>query len=371
MEPDIDTKMKQSSIDLMDTLLRAAMIAFLLYFCFKIFAPFIAIMLWGLVLAVMLYPGHQWLAKKMGNRQGRASTLMVLVGCLLIGIPLVYLSSSVAHHIQHAHAAFEANELSIKPPNPNVKEWPVIGERIYKAWDGAHSNFPEFIQSYKSELGAVLKRIVSIAGSTFSSALLFAGALIIAGIMMAWGTMGGNAVGRILNRIAGPVKGPQLKTLSVSTIRSVATGVLGVAVIQGLLFGVGFFLAGVPAAGLLTGIVVLIGIVQLPGVLVAIPTIIYLWAGGDLSLALNIFFSIYFVIASLADNVLKPLLLGRGVDAPMPVILIGALGGMVASGFIGLFLGAVLLAIGYQIFMGWVNSAEDTISSLPEVDSGE
>ena len=226
---------------LMDGVIRVGLIASLIFFCIRVFAPFLGLMMWGLVLAVMLYPLQQSLARRMGNRQGGSSTLLVLVGCLLIGIPLLYLSSSVVHHIQHAHAAFEANELSIKPPSPNVKEWPLIGERVYKAWNEAYSNIPLFIQNYKEELGEVLKRVVSMAGSALKTALLFVGALIIAGIMMAWGTMGGNAFGRILTRIAGPEKGPQLITLSVSTIRSVATGVLGVAFIQGLLFGVGFF----------------------------------------------------------------------------------------------------------------------------------
>jgi predicted PurR-regulated permease PerM len=360
MDAESNMRIKEGSKELMDTLLRIGFIVFLAFLCLRVFAPFVGLMLWGLILAVMLYPAHQWLVKRVGNRQGLASTLLVLVGCLLIGIPLVMLSSSMAHHIQDAHTAFEANELSIKPPSPSVEEWPLIGEKVYKGWSEAYSNFPKFMQNYKAELGEVLKRIVAMAGSALKTALLFIGALIIAGIMMAWGTMGGNVSGRILNRIAGPLKGPQLKTLSVSTIRSVATGVLGVAFIQGLLFGIGFFLAGVPAAGILTGIVIVIGVVQLPGVLVAIPAIIYLWAGGDLSIGLNVFFSIYFIVASLADNVLKPLLLGRGVDAPMPVILIGALGGMMANGFIGLFLGAVLLAIGYQIFMDWVDDTAST-----------
>ena len=177
---------------------------------------------------------------------------------------------------------------------------------------------------------------------------------------------------RILNRVAGPVKGPQLQTLSVGTVRSVATGVLGVAFIQALLFGIGFILIGVPGAGVFALIVMLIGIIQLPAVIISLPVIIYVWSAGDASTTANILYTLYFVVAGLSDNVLKPLLLGRGVDAPMPIILIGALGGMIAGGFIGLFLGAILLAIGYRVFMGWVDDVEDRATAdASQTDSAD
>ena len=188
---------------------------------------------------------------------------------------------------------------------------------------------------------------------------LILGALIIAGIMMAYGEPGSNAMRRILVRVSGPDKGPLLQTLTVATIRSVATGVLGVAIIQALLFGIGFLMAGIPLAGLFALITLFIGIIQLPALLITLPAIIYIWVSGDASATSNIFYTVYFILAGLADNVLKPLLLGRGVEAPMPVILIGALGGMVSGGFVGLFLGAILLAVGYRIFMDWVADAED------------
>jgi len=139
-------------------------------------------------------------------------------------------------------------------------------------------------------------------------------------------------------------------------VRSVSSGVIGVAFIQSLLLGVGFLMAGIPAAGVLAFLVLLIGIVQLPAMLISLPAIAYLWWSGDASTTSNVVYTAYLLVAGMADNVLKPILLGRGVDAPMPVILLGALGGMVSSGIIGLFVGAVALAVGYQIFMEWVDS---------------
>ena len=158
----------------------------------------------------------------------------------------------------------------------------------------------------------------------------------------------------IANRLAGRDKGAELHTLSVATVRSVATGVIGVAFIQALLFGLLFVIAQIPFAGLLAMVVLIVCIIQVPALVVALPVIIFMWATGDGSTVFNVVMTVCMLVAGLSDNVLKPILLGRGVKAPMPVILIGALGGMVAFGFIGLFLGAVLLALCYQIFMGWV-----------------
>ena len=155
-------------------------------------------------------------------------------------------------------------------------------------------------------------------------------------------------------------------------MRSVATGVVGVAFIQALLLGLGFIFAGVPAAGVLAIVVLVLGIVQLPPTLVAVPVIIYLWMGGDASTTSNIFFTVYLMLAGMADNVLKPLLLGRGVDVPMPIVLFGALGGMVSAGIIGLFIGAILLSVGYQLFIDWVAEtshdleAEDSVTTASE-----
>ena len=162
------------------------------------------------------------------------------------------------------------------------------------------------------------------------------------------------------------MRGVRLQALITATIRSVATGVIGVAFIQALLLGVGFYMAGVPAAGVLSVIVLLIGIAQVPASIIALPVVAYIWWSGDASTAINIVWTIYLIAAGMADNLLKPLLLGRGVDAPMPVILIGAIGGMVSAGIVGLFLGAVLLAVGYKAFMLWVNDDDEGTSAKPE-----
>ena len=194
--------------------------------------------------------------------------------------------------------------------------------------------------------------LVGVAGILYS--------LIIAGIMMAYGEGGSRSMLKILSRIVGPDYGKEVQRLSTMTTRSIAVGVLGVALIQAVILGVGFVFAGVPAAGVLAIVVIVIGVLQLPALLISIPVIGYLWAATDYSTTHNIVWTVYLIVGGFSDNALKPILLGRGVEAPMPVILLGAIGGMVTSGIIGLFLGAVFLAVGYRIFMQWVESADAT-----------
>jgi len=363
MQIDNDELRELLSKDLVEVMIRVGLIALLVIMCFRIFAPFMSLMLWAVILAVSLYPLHLRLAKLFGNRQGAAATALVLAGLLLIGWPTVVLASSFAEQIHNLYQAFSTGSVTVKVPDPAVAEWPIIGEKLYSAWSAAAADLPGFLERMQPQLGNFARQMLSVATGTMGAVLLFLGALIFAGIMMAFGASGSSAMERIAIRVVGPARGPYLHNLSTATIRSVATGVIGVAFIQALLLGVGFGLAGVPAAGVLAALVMILGIMQLPPVLITLPVIGYLWWAGDASTTSNIVWSVYLMLASMADNILKPLLLGRGVDAPMPVVLIGALGGMVVAGIVGLFVGAVLLAVGYVIFMDWVDNAETTSTS--------
>jgi predicted PurR-regulated permease PerM len=269
------------------------------------------------------------------------------------------LGGSFAKYVHSAYTAYENDSITIKQPDPKVADWPLIGKRVYNTWSKAANNLPAFLKKNKGQLKNLSKRALSAAASTAGSLLLFVGAFIIAGVMMAFGESGSKIMQNIFNRLIDKERGSRLQSLSTATVRSVASGVIGVAFIQALLLGIGFIMAGIPAAGVLAVVVMLIGIMQLPAIIISLPAVAYIWWFGDGSTVINIAYSIYLVAAGMADNVLKPILLGRGVDAPMPVILLGALGGMVSNGIIGMFVGAVLLAVGYQVFMEWVNNVEE------------
>ncbi|MEP5568308.1 MAG: AI-2E family transporter [Halioglobus sp.] len=352
-----------------DVMIRVGIVFVLIVLCFRVFSPFMNLMMWALILGVTLYPLHQKLASKLGGNQGRAAIVMVLAGLLLLGYPSVKLGSSLAGELTDIHDAYQAGTLALPEPNASVAEWPVIGEDVYSAWQAADDNLPAFVEANKSTIESVMKGALATAKSTASGIGLFMAAFIVAGIMMAFGQGGSGATLAIFSRIAGPEQGPKMHNLSTMTTRSVAVGVLGVAVIQAVLMGLVFIIIGVPAAGILALIVLLLAIMQLPATLVGIPVIIWVWNGGDAGTTMNTIWTIVIIVAGLADNVLKPMLLGRGVDAPMPVILIGALGGMISTGFIGLFIGAVVLAVGYQIFMEWVAMHEIEEEASPAADA--
>jgi predicted PurR-regulated permease PerM len=366
MQLDAATFRKLLSKDLTDVAIRIGLIAVLLVLCVRVFAPFANLILWAFILAVALYPLHQRLAKRLWDRQGLAATLLVVASLLVIGVPTLMLGDSFAGHMHKAYTAFENDTIAIEKPDPAVADWPLIGQRVYRAWSAAADDLPGYLKQYEPQLKKLMSGVLSATANTAGAVLVFLGSLIIAGIMMAYGESGKNAIRRVFGRLTGPTRGPRLHSLSIATIRSVANGVIGVAFIQALLVGIGFFMAGIPAAGVLALVVMLIGIVQLPAAIISLPAIAYIWWAGDASTSASIFYSVYLLVAGMADSVLKPLLLGRGVDAPMPIILLGALGGMVSGGIIGLFIGAVVLAVGYQIFMEWVDTADEETKAKSE-----
>ena len=339
---------------LLDVLIRAGLVLALVMLCYRVFAPFLVLMVWALILAVTLYPFHQWLATRMGGRTGWAATLITVLGVALIVAPTAVLLSSIGDSVHRLIAGVQQNTLQIPPPRPGVAAWPVVGPKVHAAWQLAHDDLPALVKSLQPKLGELAKAALGMVASIGGGILAFVAAFIIAGIIMAFGAAGDRASHAIFSRIVGVERGDEFTTLSVATVRAVAQGVIGIAFIQAILVGLCLLVAGVPLAGVLAVIVLVLGIAQVPALHVTLPAIAYIWMSGDYDTGAAVVNSVLLFVAGMADNVLKPLMLGRGVDAPMPVILLGALGGMAAGGIVGLFVGAVLLALGYQIFMGWV-----------------
>jgi len=354
---------------LLEVLIRAGLIFALAALCFQIFAPFLTLMVWGLILAVTLYPMQEYVAAKMGGRQGLAATLIVILGIALIVVPTAILMSSLGDSVQRLIHDVQSDALVIPAPRESVAGWPVIGERVYALWSQAHADLPALIKSMQPKIGDLAKSALAFVASIGGGLLLFLAALIIAGILMAFGRSGSRASVAISERLAGPARGAEFATLATATIRAVAQGVIGVAFIQAIIVGLCLLVAGVPWAGVLAMIALVLGIAQIPALIVTLPAIAYIWLLGDYGKGEAILYTLLIFVAGLADNVLKPLMLGRGVDAPMPVILIGALGGMAAAGILGMFVGATLLALGYQLFMGWVAANRSVELSPQETDT--
>lgn len=342
------------SRNLLDVLIRAGLILFLAVFCFRIFHPFLDLMLWALILAVTLYPLQGMLQRALGQRPALAATLLALVGLALLLVPVVLIGFSIADSVADLVHRFQAGGLRIPTPPEAVAGWPLVGPYIYNAWQRLAVDFLGAAQQAAPHLQGVARTVLAKAAGVGMELLQFLGAFLVACVIMAYGPLGARTAEDIAVRVSGPERGPELARLSTATIRAVAQGVVGVAFIQTLLLGLGFIVMGIPAAGLLSLGVLLLGIVQLPVAVVSLPAVVYVFWSGDYGTVSAVLFTVWTVLAGLSDNVLKPLMLGRGVAVPMPVILLGALGGMLTGGIIGLFIGPVVLALGFQLFMTWV-----------------
>jgi predicted PurR-regulated permease PerM len=339
---------------LLDVFIRAGLVAVLVISCFKIFSPFLNLMLWSVILAITLYPVMRRIKGLLGNSDGRAATLIVLVSVIVLMVPIYLLGDSITRSVGHALDVVKEGSFRVPPPADSVANWPIVGKSLYGYWMQASTDLTGLAQKFAPQIKEItLVALGKLAGASMAL-LMFIAALIVAGIVMAYGENGRESAVRIASRIFGLERGEKITHLCTATIRAVAQGVIGIAFIQMLLIGVGFVLMGIPGAGLLSLAVLLLGIMQLPATLITVPVIAFVFITEGASVS-TVLLSIYVFIAGLADNVLKPLLLGRGVDVPMPVVLIGALGGMVTGGIIGLFIGPVALAVGYQLFWQWVD----------------
>ncbi len=334
-----------------DVAIRIGAIALVVGWCSLILAPFLAPVIWGVILAVALRPMHVRLTNLMRGKNKTAAAAITVLGLVVLLLPTVFLAISMVESAQTAATGIQKGTLEVPAPPDGVADWPFVGESVYKGWNLAATNLSAAIEQFGPQLEAAGVWLLSAGGNAIVQILLFALSIVIAGVMMAKFKQSHDVAHAIAKRLAGD-RGPGLVDLSAATIRSVAKGVLGVAFIQAMLCGIGMLVMGIPGAGIWALLCMLLAIVQLPPLLVMAPIIIWAFAHYDTTPA--VLFTIWSVLSSSSDTVLKPLLLGRGVEVPMLVILLGAIGGMILSGIIGLFVGAVVLTLGYKLFMAWL-----------------
>lgn len=329
--------------------------------CLQIIAPFITFLMWGAVIAISLHKPFCKMRGRMGSKLAAAT--FTIVGLGLVLIPAWLFTDSTIETVYAFSERVESGTFDVPPPNDSVKEWPIVGNKIWTAWNAAATNFAKFLSTYSEQLkdisGALLSKVTGL-GATI---LLFVLSILIAAVMLSNDETIKAGMIRIFTRLIGPDKAQETLRLTSATIRSVTMGVLGVAFIQSVLGGLGMVLADVPAAGVWAIVILVLAIAQLPPLIVLVPAIIYVFSVESTVVA--VIFMIWSILVSLSDAVLKPLLLGRGVEIPMVVILLGAIGGMLMSGILGLFVGAVVLALGYKLTMVWIEMGE---ASEPETN---
>jgi len=298
----------------------------------------------------------------LGGSAVRAA-LVVTVGCLVfVVVPSSMLGNALGSTAYELAGDLKGGTVEIPPPPEAVRDWPVIGATVYSTWLQASTNVGELFRRSSDRVVALGGYLLRGAGSAIVGLLQFAGSILVAGFFLARRETSAAAARALFVRVA-PEFGERLVRLSEQTVRSVAAGVLGVAIIQSTLVGIGLLVAGIPYAGVWALFCLLLGIVQLPMGIIVVPIVVYefMYAGTTEA----VIFLVYIVPVMLLDNVLKPILMGRGVEAPMIVIFVGALGGFAASGFIGLFTGAIVLVLVYELFQVWLHRTVDSVEEVP------
>lgn len=336
-------------------------LALLLIACYMILAPFITLMVWASVLAITLYPLQKRIASRLGGRNGWAASIITVLMMAILIAPAVWLLLSTVKEIRELAELYRAGQFDIPPPPENVKGWPLVGNKIFNLWASANSNLTELITEHTDQVKVISLKFLDLLASTGKGILLFTLAVVASGVLLAYAKPSGEFAKSLFIKLLGKM-GADMTDLAEVTVRNVAKGILGVAFIQSMLAGIGFVLAGIPLAGLWIVICLVLAIVQIGILPVSIGVIIYIWGHGSTTTA--VLLTIWMLIVGVSDNILKPIMLGKGAPVPMLVVFLGAIGGFMSTGFIGLFTGAIILSVGYKLMQGWLNSTTEEVSSL-------
>lgn len=342
--------MRESS-DGFDTAIRIGLLVLLVYLSWEVVAPFVTIVMWSAILAVALYPLFDRI--QLWTGRPRVAAVLVTALCLAVVVaPVAWLGVGMVDGLKLLASGLDNGQLSIPRPADSVRDWPLVGVWVYDAWSRVESD----LRSELTELAPVLKpigiRLLQVASNAMLALLKFLAAIVIAGFLFCPGPRLIETLRRLLERLVRP-RGGEMLQLAGTTIRSVSRGVIGVALLQSLLAGFGFVAAGIPGAGILSFLSLLLGIVQIgPGV-IFLPVLVWSWMTMDPMSAL--LFTAYMVPVGLLDNVLKPILVAKGLTTPMPVIIVGVIGGTIAYGIIGLFFGPIVLSVAWALLVAWLD----------------
>ena len=336
-----------------DITVKLILLMLLIAWCLLILMPFISPVIWGIIIAVSLAPLHTKLTKQLGNRNKLSAILITIALLVVILLPSALFTGSMVEGVEDVGNLITNKEVSIPPPNESVKDWPVIGSTIYDTWSMASTNIQELLKKYSDPLATAGGWLVGKLVGTGMGLLLLLLSIIISGVML----INAEAAEKLMNNFSIKLMGDQGKEMGEMaelTVRNDTKGILGVAVIQAFAAGLGFVLAGVPYAGLWAILCLFLAIIQLGPGLVIIPVIFYLSSTmGGVPATL---WTVYLLIVMVSDNILKPMILGKGAPVPMLVIFLGAIGGFMSTGFLGLFTGAVVLSLGYKLFISWLEA---------------
>jgi predicted PurR-regulated permease PerM len=353
----IDTEKLNSTV--IELAIRLAFLGLLLFFSLAIIRPFIETIIWSVILAVALYPVFSLVAKWLGGRRRLAAALVTILLLLIVFGPVAWLGLDLVGVLRTIYERLGAGAITIPPPVETIKKWPLVGEQLFQFWELASSNLKEALVKVSPQLKPLGGSLLAAAGSAGTGILQFFASVIIAGFLLSPGPSLVEAGAAFLRRLVSK-RGDEFLQLAGATIRNVSQGVIGVSILQALLAGIGLMAANVPGAGLITFLVLILGIIQIGPSVILIPVIIWSWMTMETTSAL--IFTAYMVPVNLVDNILRPIIMTRGLTTPMLVIVIGAVGGTLSNGIVGLFVGPVVLAVAWDLLVTWVRE-KDTVST--------
>jgi len=348
---------KNKNKQIFETILQLGIVFLILGFCFKLLLPFMMPILWAIILAIVLYPAFNFLQRILKGRKSLASFIITATILALIILPTVVFFNSVTSTVVELKAGVENGTIKVATPGQNIKDWPLIGNKAYNFLYALSTDMEKGLLEYKEQILEASKVLLSKAASSIGSLLQIILSVIIAGVLMV-STSAQELATNFIRRIAGD-SGDEFLNISVSTVYQVVKGILGVAIIQTLIQAVGLFGCGVPFAGVLTVLCLMLSIIQVGPIIINLGVIAYLFSLDNTTAAM--LWTVFFIFSGLSDNVLKPLLLGKGAMVPMLVIFLGVIGGFMMSGFVGLFVGPIVFSIGYKLFAAWMDDKPESV----------
>jgi predicted PurR-regulated permease PerM len=348
------SELSQFTIDLV---IRLALLAGIVYASLLLLRPIAPILLWSVILTVAVFPLFRMLRRRLGLAQGLAAALLSLVLLALLFVPAILLGVSAVDTLELYARQLLAGQSPLPRPPESIRDWPMIGQRLHDLWLRAASDMRAILSAHVSQIASLGRWIAGIAAGVAVELLQFAAAIIIAGVMLAYAERLSGTIQRVALRAAGQ-RGQHFLDIAGSTIRNVSQGVIGIALLQSALLGVGMLVAGVPFAGALTFACLVLAIVQVGPNPIMIPVLIWVWSAMPARVAA--LYTVYSVPLLLIDNVLRPIVMSRGLQTPMVIILAGVICGTVAGGLVGLFVGPVVLAVAYDLVTVWLDAERPT-----------
>jgi len=335
----------------LELVIRIGILAVLLYWSLILLRPFLTIVIWSSILAVALYPTFDWMAVKLGKRRRLAAFIITIVSLLVVIGPATWLALDLIDSLRSISERLDLSAITIPPPPKTVMNWPIIGDGIYQFWNLASDNIKAALAIVAPQLKPFGTKLLNIAANAGLGILEFFISIIVAGFLFCPAQKIVENI-KLFSRRLAPSRADELVDHAGATIRAVSRGVIGISALQASLAGLGFVTAGVPGASLLTSAALILGIVQIGPSIIIIPVVIWSWFATKTATALIL--TIYMLPVSLLDNILKPIVMARGLNTPMFVILVGVIGGTIGYGITGLFLGPIVLTVIWTLFNAWI-----------------